>query len=126
MNLGSLKIGRIAGIDIQIHWSWLAIFAILIWSLADGFFKDVGGNDWTAAARWVAAVITTLLFFFSLLLHELSHSIVAKRLGLNVSSITLFLFGGVSSLTEEPKTAKDEFRIAIVGPAMSFIIAAVL
>ncbi|MEO8457730.1 MAG: site-2 protease family protein [Chloroflexota bacterium] len=125
MNLGSLKIGRIAGIDIQIHWSWLAIFAILIYSLANGFFKDVGGNDWSAAERWTAAVITTILFFLSVLLHELSHSLVAKRLGLTVSSITLFLFGGVSALTTEPESARDEFRVAIVGPLMSFFIAAI-
>jgi Zn-dependent protease/CBS domain-containing protein len=126
MNLGSFKIGRIAGIDIQIHWSWLAVFVLLIWSLATGFFKDVGGDDWSEAERWVAAVVTTLLFFLSILLHELSHSLVAKRLGLPVSSITLFLFGGVSSLTQEPASAKDEFRIAIVGPLTSFIIGAVL
>jgi len=126
MNLGSFKIGRIAGIDIQIHWSWLAIFALLIWSLATGFYKDVGGDDWSEAERWVAAVVTTLLFFISVLLHELSHSLVAKRLGLPVSSITLFLFGGVSSLKEEPKSAKDEFRVAIVGPLTSFVIGAVL
>jgi Zn-dependent protease len=126
MNLGSFKIARIAGIDIQIHWSWLAVFVLLIWSLATGLFKDVGGDDWSEAERWVAAVVTTLLFFLSVLLHELSHSLVAKRLGLPVSSITLFLFGGVSSLTQEPASAKDEFRIAIVGPLTSFIIGAVL
>jgi Zn-dependent protease/CBS domain-containing protein len=126
MNLGSFRIGRIAGIDIQIHWSWLAIFALLIWALATGFYKDVGGDDWSQAERWFAAVVTTLLFFISVLLHELSHSLVAKRLGLPVSSITLFLFGGVSSLTEEPKSAKDEFRVAIVGPLTSFVIGAVL
>ncbi len=126
MNMGSFKIARIAGIDIQIHWSWLAVFVLLIWSLATGFFEDVGGDDWSQAARWVAAVVTTLLFFISVLLHELSHSLVAKRLGLPVASITLFLFGGVSSLTEEPASARDEFRIAIVGPLTSFVIGAVL
>src|SRR5258708_13648031 len=126
MNLGSFKIGRIAGIDIQIHWSWLAVFVLLIWSLATGFYKDVGGDDWSEAERWVAAVLTTLLFFISVLLHELSHSLVAKRLGLPVSSITLFLFGGVSSLTEEPRSAKDEFRVAIVGPLTSFAIGSIL
>jgi Zn-dependent protease/CBS domain-containing protein len=126
MNQGSLKIARIAGIDIQIHWSWFAIFALLIWSLATGFFKDVGGDDWSEGERWVAAVVTTLMFFLSVLLHELSHSIVAKRLGMTVSSITLFLFGGVSALTQEPESAKDEFRIAIVGPLTSFLLATIL
>jgi Zn-dependent protease len=124
MNAGSLKIGRIAGIDILIHWSWFAIFALLIWSLATGFFEEVGGDDWSSAERWAAAVVTTALFFLSVLLHELSHSLMAKRLGLNVTSITLFLFGGVSSLTQEPESARDEFRVAIVGPGTSFVIAA--
>jgi Zn-dependent protease len=124
MNIGSLKIGRVLGIDIQIHWSWLFIFALLIWSLATGLFKEIG-DDWSAGERWAAAGLATFFFFMSVLLHELSHSVVAKRLGMTVSSITLFLFGGVSALTEEPKTARDEFRIAIAGPATSFIIAAI-
>jgi Zn-dependent protease/CBS domain-containing protein len=124
MNTGSLKIGRIAGIDILIHWSWLAIFVLLIWSLAEGFFKDLG-DDWTPVERWGAAGVSTFLFFLSILLHELSHSLVAKRLGMTVKSITLFLFGGVSSLTEEPESARDEFRIAIVGPLTSFVLAAI-
>jgi len=124
--MGSLKIGRIAGIDIYIHWSWVAIFVLLVWSLAEGFFAQVGGDDWSDAVLWIAAVVTSLLFFLSVLLHELSHSLVAKRLGLPVASITLFIFGGVSSLTQEPASAKDEFKVAIAGPATSFLIAAVL
>ncbi|HVP04223.1 MAG TPA: site-2 protease family protein [Dehalococcoidia bacterium] len=124
--MGSLRIARILGIDIFIHWSWFAILVLLIWSLADGFYKQVGGNDWSVASRWVAAVITSLAFFLSVLLHELSHSVVARRLGLPVASITLFIFGGVSSLTEEPASARDEFKVAIAGPATSFLIAVVL
>jgi Zn-dependent protease/CBS domain-containing protein len=124
--MGSVKIARIAGIDIFIHWSWFAIFVLLVWSLAEGFYADVGGEDWPDAARWIAAAVTSVLFFTSVLLHELSHSLVAKRLGLPVASITLFIFGGVSALTQEPASARDEFKVAIAGPATSFLIAALL
>lgn len=124
--MGSIRIARLFGIDVFVHWSWFAIFTLLVWSLAEGFYADVGGNDWSDGVRWVAAVVTSLAFFTSVLLHELSHSLVAQRLGLPVASITLFIFGGVSALTREPDSAKDEFRIAIAGPATSFVIALVL
>ncbi len=124
--MGSFRVARLFGIDILVHWSWLAIFFLLVWSLAEGFFEDVGGDDWSDASRWIAAVITSLSFFASILLHELSHSLVAKRLGLPVASITLFIFGGVSALGREPDSARDEFKVAIAGPATSFVIAALL
>jgi Zn-dependent protease/CBS domain-containing protein len=117
----ALRIGRIFGIDIRIHWSWLAIFFLLLWWLAEGFFDDVNAySHWSSVERWVASGITTILFFVSILLHELSHSLVARRLGLPVHSITLFIFGGVSSLTQEPDSPGQEFKMAIVGPLMSF------
>ena len=117
----ALRIGRIFGIDIRIHWSWLAIFFLLLWWLATGFFDDVDAySHWSAVERWLASGITTTLFFVSILLHELSHSLVARRLGLPVHSITLFIFGGVSSLTQEPDSPGQEFKMAIVGPLMSF------
>jgi Zn-dependent protease/CBS domain-containing protein len=117
----AFKIGRIFGIDIRIHWSWLAIFFLLLWWLAEGFYGGVDAyNHWSAAERWFASGITTILFFVSILLHELSHSLVARRLGLPVHSITLFIFGGVSSLTQEPDSPGQEFKMAIVGPLTSF------
>jgi len=122
--VGSYRLLRVFGIDILVHWSWLAIFALLIWWLAQGFFKDEYG-DWTAGQRWGAAVVAALTFFGSILLHELAHSLVAKREGLPVKSITLFIFGGVSALGGEPQTPGQEFRVAIVGPLVSFILAAV-
>ena len=122
--MDAFRIGRIAGIDIRVHWSWFAIFFLLTWWLAEGFYSDVY-EDWTAAQAWTASVITTLVFFSSVLLHELSHSLMAKRLGLPVSSITLFIFGGVSSLTEEPSSAKQEFQVAIVGPLTSLALGGV-
>ncbi|MCH7617147.1 MAG: site-2 protease family protein [Chloroflexi bacterium] len=116
----ALRIGRIFGIDIRIHWSWLAIFFLLLWVLANGFYDQESYSHWATAERWLASGVTTILFFVSILLHELSHSLVARRLGLPVHSITLFIFGGVSSLTQEPESPGQEFKITIVGPLMSF------
>lgn len=120
--LGSFKIGSVAGIDILVHWSWFAIFVLLTWWLSEGFFQQV--YDWSAQEAWAVSVVTVLLFFGSILLHELSHSLVATRLGLPVRSITLFIFGGVSALSEEPTSARQEFRVAIVGPLTSLMLGA--
>lgn len=122
--MNAFKIGRIAGIDIRIHWSWFAIFTLLTWWLAEGFFDEVY-DDWTRGEAWAASIVTTILFFTSVLLHELSHSIVARRLGLPVQNITLFIFGGVSALGSEPTSAKQEFQVAIVGPLTSFVLGAI-
>ena len=116
---GSIRLGKIAGIDIAVHWSWLAIFVLLTWSLAVGYFAEFF-EEWTRAERWTAAVATSLLFFGSVLLHELSHSLLAVRRGIPVRNITLFIFGGVSQLEREPDNPKDELAIALVGPATSF------
>ena len=119
--MNGIKIGRIAGIDIKVHWSWFAIFFLLTWFLATGFYSDVY-ETWNSTQAWIASIVTTILFFSSILLHELSHSIVARRLGLPVKDITLFIFGGVSSLGAEPADAKQEFKVAIVGPLTSIAI----
>src|SRR3972149_4596893 len=113
--MGSFRLGRIAGIDILVHWSWFAIFFLLTWWLSEGFFKEVY-EDWSVGERLGSALVTALLFFSSVLLHELSHSLMAKRLGLPVRNITLFIFGGVSALGAEPASAKQEVQGAIVGP----------
>lgn len=114
--------GKILGIEVGAHWSWFIVFFLLSWSLANTLFEDNFPN-WNGTQRWLAGSLTTALFFLSVLLHELSHSLVARRLGLPVSSITLFIFGGVSNLTKEPETPKDEFQVAIIGPATSFFLA---
>ncbi len=121
---GSYRLLRLFGIDILVHWSWLAIFALLTGWLSQGFFKEEY-QDWTAGQRWAAAVVASLAFFASILLHELAHSLVARREGLPVKSITLFIFGGVSALGGEPENPGQEFRVAIVGPIVSFILAAI-
>jgi len=116
------RLGRLAGIDIVIHWSWFFIFILLAWSLAEGLFRTDYPN-WTTAQIWLAGTVTSLLLFGSVLLHEFAHAVMARRQGIPVSSITLFIFGGVSSLTEEPKRPGQEFIIAVVGPLMSFVLA---
>lgn len=120
--MGGVKIGRIAGIDILVHPSWFLILALLTWSLSEGLFLEEH-PEWEPAAGWAAGFATSLLLFGSLLLHEFSHCVMARRRGLDVKSITLFIFGGVSTLKGEPNAPADEFRIAIVGPATSFALA---
>ncbi|MER3420294.1 MAG: peptidase [Chloroflexota bacterium] len=121
---GALRLARVAGFAIYVHWSWLIIFWLLTWSLAVGYLPDVY-PAWGAGQRWVVGAITSLLFFVSVLVHELAHSVLARRRGLPVHSITLFIFGGVSMLGGEARRAQDEFWIAIVGPLTSFAVAVV-
>jgi Zn-dependent protease len=120
---GGLSLFRVAGIEIRIDWSWLAIFALVLWSLSAGYFpRDHPG--WSAAACWGAGAVATTLFFLSVVVHELSHSLVALRAGLPVPSITLFLFGGAAEMVREPDDPKLELRIAAAGPLASFALAA--
>jgi Zn-dependent protease len=121
---GSLKIARIAGIDIGIHYTWILAFFIIGWSLAQGYFPQQY-KSWTSTAYWTAGFLSAVLLFLSVLLHELAHSLVAQARGLPVSSITLFIFGGVSNLSEEPGNAGQEFLMAIVGPLTSLALAGV-
>lgn len=120
----SIRLFRIAGIDIGIHYSWILIFVLIAWSLAQGFFPR-SYPGWDIITYWITGVIASLLLFLSVLLHELAHSLVAKSRGLPVSSITLFIFGGVSNLQEEPSKASVEFFMAIVGPVTSLILAGI-
>lgn len=115
-----IKLGRIFGIDIGLHYSWFVIAFLIAFSLA-AHFRQIR-SDWSSPAVWSAAVITAILFFVALLLHELAHSLVAKSRGLNVRAITLFALGGVSQIESEPQDARSEFWIAIVGPLTSLII----
>jgi len=115
-----MRIGRIFGIDIVINLSWLFIFAFVAWSLAEvGPFRLV---NVTPFERMALGIFTAILFFASVLAHELAHSLVARRRGIPIKQITLFIFGGVSSLEGEPTTAPVEAWIAFVGPLMSIIL----
>jgi len=117
-----MRIGKIFGIDIVINLSWLFIFAFVAWSLADvGPFRLISV---TPFQRMTLGIITSALFFASVLAHELAHSLVARRRGIPIKQITLFIFGGVSSLEGEPTTAPVEAWIAFVGPLTSIIIGA--
>jgi Zn-dependent protease/CBS domain-containing protein len=118
---GSLRLGRIAGIDIYINVSWLIILVFLTWSLATGWFPQLY-RGWSTTTYWVVGFISALLLFVSVLLHELAHSIVARARGLPVKNITLFIFGGVSNLEQEPASPGVEFQMAVVGPVVSLLI----
>jgi Zn-dependent protease len=119
----NIQLGRIWGIPIGLHISWFLIFALVTWSLATGYFPGEY-PDLSPPAYWLLAALTSVLFFGSVLFHELAHSIIALRHGIPVRNISLFIFGGVAQISEEPKTAGAEFRIAIAGPASSLLLAA--
>ncbi len=121
---GTFRIGKIAGIDIDIHVSWIIILVLLTVSLATGWFPQLY-KGWSTATYWLIAFLSSLLLFVSVLLHELAHSLVARRRGLSVKSITLFIFGGVSNIEREPKSPDIEFQMAFVGPLTSLVIGAV-
>lgn len=118
-----LLIGRIFGIPIYLDGSWVIIFVLITVTLLGQFTKE--HPQWTSAQHWIAGVATSLLFFASVLFHELSHSVVAKAYKIPVVSITLFVFGGVARIGREPSKAIQEFNIAIAGPIASFFLAGV-
>lgn len=117
----SIRLGTIRGILVGIHYSWFIVFFGLSALLALGQYPDLY-PDWSDAAYWVVGIVSVLLLFLSVLLHELGHSIVAQRLGIPVISITLFIFGGVAAISRESETPGDEFKIAIAGPVVSVLV----
>src|SRR5437667_6184192 len=119
-----VKVGRIAGISVGLHYSWFIIALLITLSLADHFHSVT--PEWRDAVVWSAAIVTGLLFFAALLPHELAHSVVAKSRGLRVRAITLFALGGVSQIESEASDAKSEFWIAIAGPVTSVVIGLVV
>ena len=120
---GSVRIARLFGIDINIHFSWILIFFLVVLNLADSFPQQF--PQWSNQKGLVVAAITAFLFFGSVLGHELAHSLVARRFQMSVSSITLFLLGGVANLRKEPPSARAEFFMAAAGPATSVLIGVV-
>jgi Zn-dependent protease/CBS domain-containing protein len=117
----SFALGRIAGIRISIHWSWLVVFALIVWSLASTVFP--AQNDGLAGGTYFAmAVVAAVLFFVSILLHELGHAVQARREGMEIDGITLWLFGGVAAFRGMFPSAGAEFRIAIAGPLVTLVL----
>ncbi len=120
---GSLQVARVFGIPIYVHFSWILVFALIAWTLATDYFPD-RYPELAVTSYWVRGLAASLLFFASILLHELGHSLVAIRSGIAIESITLFIFGGVARLASEPRDGRTEFRIAAAGPLVSFLLAA--
>jgi Zn-dependent protease/CBS domain-containing protein len=117
----SFTLGHVRGISIGIHSTWLIVFGLLTYSLAEGVLPNQY-HGWSTAMYWIIGAISALLLFASVLAHELGHSLTALSKGVKVKSIVLFIFGGVAQLEDETDTASDEFWIAIAGPAVSVVI----
>jgi Zn-dependent protease len=118
----SVTILRVSGIPVRVHASWLVIFVLLTWSLATGWFPARRAGL-AVETYWAMGVLGSLGLFVSILLHELSHSFVARHRGLPIKDITLFIFGGVAQMTEEPEDPNTEFWMAVAGPVASVVIA---
>src|SRR5438270_1706816 len=119
----TIPLGRIFGITVDVDYSWFLVFGLLTWMLAVSYFPSEFKN-WNTAEYWFVGSLTAVLFFASVLTHELGHSLVAMRYKVQVPRITLFIFGGVSQIAGEPPSASAEFWIAVAGPIVSFALAA--
>ncbi len=117
----SVKLTTIRGIDVGFHYSWFIIFFLITFSLTTRFASE--HSHWTSVEHYTVAIATSLLFFASILLHELAHSFVALANGIPVHSITLFVFGGVAQIGREPDRPLTEVEIAIAGPIASALLA---
>ena len=121
LNPKPFYLGRIFGIPIYAHYSWLPVFPFYAWAIASGLLPRQA-PDLSTAQYWLLGVLTTLLLFVSVLVHELAHALMARAEGLGTGNITLYMFGGLATLNGQPAQPSSEFKIAIVGPAASFII----
>lgn len=122
--VGSVKVGRILGFEIEINYTWLIVFFLVAFSLAYSYFPQYYPQQ-SQAANLFDGVITTLLFFASVVIHELAHSYVARRNNIPIRKITLFIFGGVAQMGAEPKSAIEEFKMAVAGPLASLCLSAI-
>src|SRR5262245_29326040 len=116
----NIKLGRLFGVEIGLHYTWIIIALLIAFSLAARFQSM--HPDWGGGVAWLTAIITAALFFASIIVHELSHAMVAKMRGLPVHSITLFALGGVAKIGKEAADAKTEFWMGIVGPITSAVV----
>jgi len=121
---GNFSIGKVGGIEIRLNWSLIVVVALIAWSLEAGVFPST--NPGLSHGTYIAmGIVAAVLFLVSILLHELGHSLVARREGIEVDSITLWLFGGVSQFKGRFKTPGDEFRVAFNGPLVSIVLGVV-
>jgi Zn-dependent protease/CBS domain-containing protein len=119
---GSIRLGKLAGIDIYVHTSWFIILVLLTWSLASGWFPQFF-SGWSPSTYWLMAFISALLLFFCVLVHELAHSLVARAYRQAVKGITLFVFGGIAQIDQEASRPGEDFLVAVAGPLASFLLA---
>jgi Zn-dependent protease len=117
-----IKIFKVLGIQISIDYTWFIVFVLFAWSLSYGYFP-FRNPGFSTAAYLATGILSAVLLFTCVLIHELSHSYIANRLGMDIHEITLFIFGGVAQLTKEPEDAATELKIAIAGPVASLILA---
>src|SRR6185503_7944659 len=121
LNAKPFYLGRVLGIPIRAHYSWLPVFPFYAWAIASGLLpREAPGRS--TYEYWALGLLTTMLLFISVLAHELAHSLMARAEGLGTGSITLYMFGGLASLNGQPAQPSSEFKIAIVGPAASFLV----
>ncbi|HKA22040.1 MAG TPA: site-2 protease family protein [Blastocatellia bacterium] len=121
LNPKPFYLGRVFGIPIYAHYSWLPVFPFYAWAIASGLLpREAPGL--TTIQYWALGFLTTVLLFISVLVHELAHATMARTEGLGTGNITLYMFGGLSSLNGQPAQPSSEFKIAVVGPAASFLI----
>ena len=118
----SLRLGRIFGIPIGVNYTWFIVFVLVTLSLATSYFPNLY-SGWSQVGYLSIGLLASLLFFASVLIHELAHSIVARAWDIPVNNITLFIFGGVASIEREPDRPVAEFLIAIAGPISSLLLA---
>lgn len=125
MRTGGLRIARIFGIDIFLDGSWFLVAFLITWSFA-GILSEQTGLGLSEGAYFVMGILAAIVFFASLVAHEMSHALVARSRGIAVRSITLFVFGGVAQITKDPETPGDEFKVAAVGPLASLVLGGLL
>ena len=120
----SVPLFRLLGFEVKLDFSWIFLAALVSWSLATGYFPQ-NLEGLSAGTYWWMAIAGAIGLFASIILHELSHSLVARQYGLPITGITLFIFGGVAEMEREPPTPRAEFMMAIAGPIASYLLAGI-
>jgi Zn-dependent protease len=121
----TIRLGRIFGIPLGLHYSYFVLLALLTWRVSGAVFPD-RYSGWDSWVYWATGAIAAILLSASVVLHELAHSLVARSRGIEVEGINLFILGGVSNLDADSQRARDEFVIAVVGPVTSLLISVIL